>query len=204
MADLLLMGRQMMMLQKRFEMASRQGDLTVEADLLNQMKELGKAALHEDDSIERFVVYITAVKTIFTTYYDKGAFVEAGNVIFDALTELKPLFPYIHQERFATIVTQHLNFATLTVLAVIRKDMENNTLDEDQIRLTTGLADLLSQNTDNLRRIRPTNPLINLLTDFVQNLKSQGITGNSPCNINNMGEWVDQFNNLWFNVTTLS
>ena len=67
MTDLLLLGRQMAMLKKQFEMATRKGDEDAQGQISIQMLELGERAINEGDRPDRFVIYAVAVTAISKT-----------------------------------------------------------------------------------------------------------------------------------------
>lgn len=197
MTDLLLLGRQMAMLKKQFEMATRKGDEDAQGQISIQMLELGERAINEGDRPDRFVIYAVAVTAIFQNRLDRGYSGLAGDVAFEALQKLKPLAGLMHQEQPATIITQQLNYAILAFLNFFEKDLRDGNLNEYQDLLLTELADLLQQSFENLKRIRPSNPVVEASSHLVGQLERNGITGNSSCQLDELEDLIDEMSEVW-------
>ena len=200
MADLKLMGRQVVMLQKQLELAEHQNNEEQQQNILEKMKEMGDRALEEDDRLDRFVVYIVAIKAIYEYYHARQDYVRAGNIAVESLVKMAPLVPYLEQERPATMIAQHLNYATWAVLELERDDIDNGTVSEAQAELTELLAELFAQSVENVRRIRPSSPIVPVLSNLVGKLDDAGITGQTDCILQQMDSYLQRIENLWVQV----
>ena len=114
--DLNSIAQEVVLLSQELELAQKTNDWPEVDDILTRFKDAGEKALSLDESVsDKYFLYAMITQPIYDIRFNQQDYKAAGDVMFESLINIQPLFDHLDEERPASIVCHHLLNLTETI-----------------------------------------------------------------------------------------
>jgi len=188
---------QFLLFDKKLQVIMKKGDWYKLDETLLQYKQLGDEILGSEgmSKLDRIIAYAKIPSTICDIRLGQHDLRAAGDILFESLSNIHPLFDSMMDERPATIISQHLLYAVkvldeITTSCIVKEKA-------GFIALFDMIGSLFVQSYDHLSRISPNSRYLELSKPFYDSLKNDEDIVNAGCRLSDLNSCVDKINRYW-------